>query len=223
MSYSKELACCDHQLIIVSAMDKTNNSLSSEIIQSDELTLYLKWDTRDLIINSLNQFSALLMGKHVSADQKNKIKSDNNNLILVLSNLPLRSNEDEEEREEEEIPRKKIKLENNVNADHHESSCSKRNSNSEELFLELHPETRLKIIKYLINNQSFSISFAHTVTIEKKKSLVKENKTLINELLDLNIASNGPADYENDLNFDGTDSPVGLASGKWRNYFLLSF
>lgn len=198
-------------------MDKTNNSLSGEIIQSDELTLYLKWDTRDLIINSLNQFSALLMGKHVSSEQKSKIKSDNNNLILVLSNLPLRSNDDaraEEREEDEEIPRKKIKLENNVNADHHESSGSKRNSHSEELFLELHPDTRLRIIKYLINNQSFSISFAHTISIEKKKCLVKENKTLINELLDLNIATNGPADYDSDLNFDSTDSPVGVVSGK---------
>ena len=191
-------------------MDKANKALSSETVALTDLSLYLKWDTRDLIINSLNQFSALLMGKQVSNDQKNKIKSDNNALILVLSNLPLRSNDDEADEEVDEIPRKKIKLENNGNVNHYDSSRSHSTSTSDELFLELSPETRLKIIRHLINNKSFSISFAQMITMDKKRSLVKENKALINELLDLNIATTSPnlIDFEEDLPFCGAESPA---------------
>lgn len=197
-------------------MDQTNKDLSGATTELNDLSLYLKWDTRDTIINSLNQFSALLMGKQASNDQKNKIKNDNNSLILMLSNLPLRSNDEEEIDTEEETPRKKIKLENDLDSgdsnknNHRRESSASNQTNSDELFLELHPKTRLKIINHLITNKCFAVSFAHIITIDKKKSLVKENKALINELLDLNIAADNPKpiDFEDDLMLCGAESPA---------------
>ena len=204
-------------------MEQANKAVSNA--ELNDLSLFLKWCTRDTIINSLNQFSALLMGKQASNDQKNKIKSDNNSLILMLSNLPLRSNDDDDETEgEEEVPKKKIKLEDELNSgssnNHHHKLSASNETDSDELYLELRPETRLRIINHLITNKSFAISSAHMITFDKKKMLVKENKALINELLDLNIASGNlrPVDFEEDLSFFGAESP-GATGKHFRNFF----
>lgn len=171
-------------------MNERSNSNNKIIELNNDLMLFLKWSTRDLIISLIQKYSALLMGKSMTNELKQKLKKENNNLILVLSNLPMKLLNDEQQ--DNQMPTKRIKLENetyhNSNQRFNEETTSNDSDNSDELFLEIKPDINLKIINHLITNKMFSLS-CRSFKNEVKNNLVKQNKQLINELLDLNVSN----------------------------------
>ena len=139
----------------------------------------------------LNQFSALLKGKIVSNQYKERLVEDNNELILILINLGLclsdrpdggrKCDENEissdqnggDDQRFKKDEKKKIRL------------CESATAN--ELVLELGQEARIQIIDQLITNQNVAITLSDSVVTEIKNNLVDENKKLIKSLLDLPV------------------------------------
>ena len=192
-SYTNKTTSNETRVDELSSSKEQNSSdeIPPKIDRLTDVILDLKWKTRDMIILILNQFSALLKGKIVSNQYKERLVEENNELILILINLGLclsdrpdggrKCDENEissdqnggDDQRFKKDEKKKIRL------------CESATAN--ELVLELGQEARIQIIDQLITNQNVAITLNDSVVTEIKNNLVEENKKLIKSLLDLPV------------------------------------
>ena len=129
------------------------------------LILELRWSTRNLLINHLNQLSAVVHKKAITNQIQSLLVRDNDHLLLILANLPLKPTTevtgDELEYVEDPI--------------------------SNELFLDIEAVFRIEIIQSLITNKSYAVSYHGSVASQTKADLVKANNKIINRLLELPV------------------------------------
>ena len=138
-----------------------NNQESSTIQdlnnQNQTTNLILQRCTKDWIMSRLNDFTALLHGDTI--DNKEEMIKNNNGLILELSNMPF--------------------------LDQHDSTNESNSSSKQKLVLDIDHAIRLKIIESLIKNVNYTIS--RNIANEAKKNQIKENKRLMNVIIDLSV------------------------------------
>lgn len=153
------------------ASEPKNQETKKIGLQPSNLTLELKWSTKNLLINHLNQLSAVVHKKTITKQIQALLVRDNDHLLLILANLPLKTNTDE------------------VAGESLESlQCAPiEDLISNELFLDIDASFRIEIIQNLITNKNYAISYHCSVANSAKIELLRENNRIINRLLELPV------------------------------------
>lgn len=130
----------------------------------DVLEFELAWKIRDEIISNLNQNTALLSGRIINEAGREKMRKANNDLMLVLMNLPakiggLLRRFESVQRDPDEVLNEPV--------------------------LELKLDLRLRIVNTLMINHHVTLLGADSVSSDFKSKLIDGNKNLIFELLEL--------------------------------------
>ena len=132
--------------------------------KSEQLEFELAWTTRDEIICNLNRHTKLLSGLIVNADAREKMRKENNELVTVLMNLP-------------------VKVDGRLK--NLESPERSPDEGVNEVVLDLSLKVRSRILDALTINHSVSLMEADTFSSERKAKLVDQNNELAYELLKL--------------------------------------
>ena len=125
-----------------------------------DIVCELAWSTRDYLIYSLNRYSQLLVGKALSDDDRNEIIELNLELLSILLGLPLKTPEPAE------APGEPV-------------------AESNEVVLDLHWQTRGRLIDSLATNHSLAVLHGRSVGSDAKLKLLEQNNDLVNILLKL--------------------------------------
>ena len=133
----------------------------AKITQVNELEFELEWETKNAIVNSLSQHTALLSGLIVKEDTRENIRKANNDLVTTLMNLPLK-------------------------VDRSKSFESVKRSEDEpnEMVVDLDWKMRSKIVDALMINHQTALKADH-IASELKSKQVDQNNELAFELLKL--------------------------------------
>lgn len=138
-------------------------------LQPSSSILELKWSTKNLLINHLNQLSAVVHKKVITKQIQALLVRDNDHLLLILANLPLKP------------------IANEVAGGESLECAQIEDPISNELFLDIDASFRIEIIQNLITNKNYAISYHSSVATGAKIDLLKENNQIINRLLELPV------------------------------------
>lgn len=133
------------------------------------LILEMRWSTKNLLINHLNQLSAVAYKKTITKQIEDLLLRHNDHLLLILANLPLQQIVDEVPCNE---PLECASIEDPI---------------SNELYLDIGADFRIEIIQALITNKNYAVSYHSSVSNRAKIDLVKENNKIITRLLELPV------------------------------------
>lgn len=147
-------------------------------LQLEDLEFELGWKTRDKIMYILSQHTTLLSGLIIQADDQEKMRKANADLIVELLNLPLKIDDRS----------KSI-----------ESLGSSPDDGPNEVVVDLSSEARLRIVDTLMINHKLALLGADYASSECKSKLIDRNNKLVCELVQLRsrIVSKGIAQTEN--------------------------
>lgn len=145
----------------------------------NDIRLWMNWTTRDQIMASINQFTAVLSGKSVSSDCKNKMTRRINNAITTLIGLQSgQANSNMQiDRTRVASPKKRMKLK-------HTTKKSEQTPGFEISF-----NLRTKLTDLLIANLNTAIlkDEMDAVSSETKSELIKRNNNMNHQLLSLPV------------------------------------
>lgn len=159
--------------------DSTNQAKAAQLKEPEfELEFELAWATRDEIICKLNQHTKLLSGLVIKADEREKQRKENNDLVNALMNLP-------------------VKVDGRLKS--FESFQYDPDGDLNEVVLDLSADVRSRILDTLTTNHSIALLGADSVSSECKSKLIDRNHDLICELLKLasRTVSKGSSPAEN--------------------------
>ena len=182
-SSNDEISLIESSQNEVTEQDQSYQSRESSTEGESGKHLKLSWMIRDKVLQNLNRHTALLNNRTTNGQSiKDNVFSENNNLILLLFNLP-RQTVDEEQlsaklAEQQATSRpKKVKL----NHERHP-------------VLQLTYTLRERIIANLTRNHHFVVLYSDA-TSKEKEQLISENNQLAQILLNLPVSVDNSGIY----------------------------